>query len=48
MPWFFDSAGPTGGSRIAPPVVLPSDPLNVVGTPSSVISELNSPACICP
>lgn len=48
MPWFFDRAGSTGGSRITSPAVLPSDLVNGVGTPTSLISRLNSLACTCP
>ena len=48
MPWFSDRAGPTGDSRITPPAVLPSDLFNGVGTPTSLISRLNSPACTYP
>ena len=33
MPWFFDSAGPTNGSRVAPFAVLPSGHYDGVGTP---------------
>jgi hypothetical protein len=32
MPWFFDSAGPTYGSRVAPFAVLPSGHYDGVGT----------------
>ena len=48
MPWFFDRAGSADGSRITSPAVLPSDLFNGVGTPTSLISRLNSPACTCP
>jgi hypothetical protein len=44
---FFDPAGPVGGSRVAPPAVLPSAYCESVGTPHlAVISGLNSPACV--
>jgi hypothetical protein len=45
---FSDRAGSAGDSRIAPPAMLPSDLFNGVGTPNSLISRLNSPACTCP
>jgi hypothetical protein len=45
---FSDRAGSVDGSRIAPPAMLPSDLLNGVGTPISLISRLNSPACTYP
>ena len=45
---FSDRAGSTGDSRIAPPAMLPSDLFNGVGTPTSLISRLNSPACTYP
>jgi len=45
---FSDRAGSTSDSRIAPPVMLPSALLNNVGTPISLISRLNSPACTYP
>jgi hypothetical protein len=45
---FFDRAGSTGDSRIAPPAMLPSASLNDVGTPKPLISRLNSPACTYP
>ena len=48
MPWFFDLAGPTDGSRVTSPAVLPSDLFNGVGTPTSLISRLNSLACTYP
>jgi len=48
MPWFFDRAGSSGDSRIAPPAMLPSSLLNGVGTPVSLISRLNSLACTYP
>ena len=45
---FSDRAGSPDGSRIAPPAMLPSDLFNGVGTPNSLISRLNSPACTYP
>jgi hypothetical protein len=48
MHGFFDRAGPAGGSRISPPAMLPSATCNSVGTPVSLISRLNSPACTFP
>jgi len=45
---FSDRAGSADGSRIAPPAILPSDLFNGVGTPVSLISRLNSPACTYP
>ena len=48
MPWFFDRAGSADGSRITPPAMLPSSLFDGVGTPNSLISRLNSPACTCP
>src|SRR5680860_1409762 len=45
---FFDRAGSASGSRITPPTMLPSGQVNGVGTPNSLISRLNSPACTCP
>ncbi len=45
---FFDRAGSIGGSRVAPPMMLPSASVNSVGTPVSLISRLNSPACTYP
>ncbi len=45
---FSDRAGSPGGSRIAPPAMLPSGLFNGVGTPNSLISRLNSPACTYP
>ena len=48
MPWFSDRAGSTRRLAIAPPAVLPSGLLNGVGTPNSLISRLNSPACTYP
>ncbi len=33
MPWFFDRAGFPGGSRVAPPTMLPSAYVHGVGTP---------------
>ena len=48
MPGFSDRAGSADGSRIAPPAMLPSAYLNGVGTPNSLISRLNSPACTYP
>jgi hypothetical protein len=44
MPRFSDRAGSSGDSRITPPAMLPSNLLNGVGTPVSLISRLNSPA----
>jgi hypothetical protein len=42
----FDSAGLENDSRIAPCPMLPSAPLNTVGVPEGLISELNGwPAC---
>ena len=45
---FSDRAGSPGGSRIAPPAMLPSGLFNGVGTPNSLSSRLNSPACTYP
>ncbi len=45
---FFDRAGSAGNSRITPPTMLPSGPVNSVGTPDSLISRLNSPTCAYP
>lgn len=45
MPWFSDRAGSAGGSRIAPSAVWPSTLSDGVGTPITLISRLNSPAC---
>jgi len=45
---FFDRAGSTCGSRVAPQLMLPSGLVNAVGTPMSLISRLNSPACTYP
>jgi hypothetical protein len=45
---FSDRAGPAGDSRITPPAMLPSGLFNGVGTPNSLISRLNSPACTYP
>jgi hypothetical protein len=45
---FSDRAGSPGGSRITPPAMLPSGLFNGVGTPNSLISRLNSPACTYP
>jgi hypothetical protein len=45
---FSDRAGSPDDSRIAPPAMLPSGLFNGVGTPVSLISRLNSPACTCP
>ena len=48
MQWFSDRAGSPGSLRIALPAMLPSGLVNGVGTPTSLISRLNSPACVCP
>jgi hypothetical protein len=48
MQWFFDRAGSTGGLRRTLPAMLPSGQVNGVGTPNSLISRLNSPACTYP
>lgn len=48
MPWFFDRAGSPGDSRITPPAILPSALSDGVGTPISLISRLNRPACTYP
>jgi hypothetical protein len=45
---FFDRAGSADGSRVTSPAMLPSDLFNGVGTPNSLISRLNSPACTYP
>jgi hypothetical protein len=45
---FSDRAGSADDSRIAPPAMLPSALLNNVGTPTFLISRLNSPACTYP
>jgi hypothetical protein len=45
---FFDRAGSDGSSRITLPPVLPSGLVNGVGTPNSLISRLDSPACAYP
>jgi hypothetical protein len=45
---FFDRAGSVSSSRIALPTMLPSALFNNVGTPVSLISRLNSPACTYP
>jgi hypothetical protein len=48
MQWFSDRAGSADSSRIALPAMLPSALENSVGTPNSLISRLNSPACTYP
>jgi hypothetical protein len=48
MQWFSDRAGSPGSSRIALPAMLPSGLVNGVGTPNSLISRFNSPACTYP
>ena len=48
MPWFSDRAGSPGDSRVTPPAISPSGLVNGVGTPNSLISRLNSPACTYP
>lgn len=48
MPWFSDRAGSVNDSRITPPTMLPSARLDSVGTPISLISRLNNPACTHP
>ena len=45
---FFDRAGSANGSRITPSPMLPSALFNSVGTPITLISRLNSPACTYP
>jgi hypothetical protein len=45
---FSDRAGSNRGSRIAPRPVLPSASVHGVGTPNSILSRLNSPACTYP
>jgi hypothetical protein len=45
---FFDRAGSADGSRVTSPAMLPSGLFNGVGTPNSLISRLNSPACTYP
>jgi hypothetical protein len=45
---FFDRAGSDGSSRMTLPTVWPSALVNSVGTPMSLISRLNSPACTYP
>ena len=48
MPWFSDRAGPPNNFAIALLAVLPSACIDSVGTPNSVITRLNNPACTCP
>ena len=48
MPWFSDRAGSVSTSRIALLTMLPSDLLNGVGTPNTLISRLNRPAYTSP
>ena len=45
---FSDRAGSADGSRITPPTMLPSGLYDGVGTPNTLISRLNSPACAYP
>ncbi len=45
---FFDRAGSASSSRIARPAMWPSAHFDSVGTPVSLISRLNSPACTHP
>ncbi len=45
---FFDRAGSPNSSRMTLLAMLPSGLINGVGTPNSLISRLNSPACTYP
>jgi len=45
---FSDRAGSAGNSRIALPAMWPSALSDGVGTPITLISRLNSPACTYP
>ena len=48
MPGASDCAGFADGSRIPPPLILPSDSRNIVGTPDKIDFAAQYPACLCP